>query len=199
MKKGKLFIGIAALLIFAFVYAHIAKMNVIYDKTVDSSEYQSTGWKQDTVIEQSFISKEDRLDGINIKCQTSGDTNSVALCYSLEDTADKKVVATGKIVAEEIESTKFNQITFDTIQNCRNKEFKLKIWTESPSDIEGMSYYYCIGTEEGTEFVINGEKTEGTLVIKTITNKFDIETFCVFLIMIAFMIAFMKVLYKLFK
>lgn len=199
MKKGKLFIGIAALLIFAFVYAHIAKMNVIYDKTVDSSEYQSTGWKQDTVIEQSFISKEDRLDGINIKCQTSGDISSVALCYSLEDTADKKVIATGKIAAKEIESTKFNQITFDTIENCKNKEFKLKIWTESQSDIEGMSYYYCIGTKKGTELVINGEKTEGTLIIKTITNKFDIETFCVFLIMIAFMIAFIKVLYKLFK
>lgn len=199
MKKGKLFIGIAALLIFAFVYAHIAKMNVIYDKTVDSGEYQSTGWKQDTVIEQSFISKEDRLDGINIKCQTSGDIKSVTLCYTLEDLTDQKVVAKGKIAAEEIESTRFNQIKFDTVENCKNKQFKLKIWTESPSETEGMSYYYCTSKTEGTELVINGEKTEGTLIVKTITEKFDFETFCVFLLMILFMVVFMKVLYKLFK
>lgn len=199
MKKGKLFIGIAALLIFAFAYAHIAKMNVIYDKTVDSSEYQSTGWKQDTVIEQNFISKENSLDGINIKCQTSGDLQSVALCYTLENLVDHKVVATGKLAAEEIESTRFNQLIFDTVENCKNKEFQLKIWTESLSDTEGISYYYCAGITEGSELTIDGEKTEGTLIIKTITNKFDIETFFVFLIMITFMIVFMKVLYKLFK
>lgn len=199
MKKAKSIIGIIVLLVFAFVYAHIEKMNMIYDKTVDNSAYQSTGWGENTIIEQSFISVEDTLDGINLKCQTTGNVENVKICYTLEDMAGEKTVVSGEISANEIESTKFNQITFDTVENCKNKEFQLKIWSESATEVNGVSYYYQPQTEEGTGLLINEEKTEGTLILKTITNRFDFETFCVFLIMIGFMFFFMKFLYKLFK
>ena len=43
MKKIKKVIGIIIVLVLAFVYAHIAKPNNIYDKKVDNSEYLSTG------------------------------------------------------------------------------------------------------------------------------------------------------------
>lgn len=199
MKKVKGIIGVVILLVFAFVYAHIAKMNMIYDKTVENSEYQSTGWGKDNVIEQSFISSEKTLDGINLKCQTTGDVSKVSLCYTLEDVANEKVVATGKISASELESTKFNKIIFDTVENSKNKEFLLTVWNEGATDTDNISFYYQPQTENGTELMINEEKTEGTLILKTITNRFDFETFCVFLILIGFMYFFMKVLYKLFK
>ena len=39
MKKVKTIIGIIVVLIAAFFYAHIAKANEIYDRSVDSSEF----------------------------------------------------------------------------------------------------------------------------------------------------------------
>ena len=46
---------------------------------------------------------------------------------------------------------------------------------------------------------INNEAVVGTLVMKTVTNRFDIETFCVLLIFIVYIVVFLKFLYKLFK
>ena len=66
MKKLKTIIGIIIVLTAAFFYAHIAKANKIYDKSVDSSEYIGTGVFEGT-IEQEFVCNEDTMDGISAK------------------------------------------------------------------------------------------------------------------------------------
>lgn len=200
MKKNvKGIIGIAVIVLFAFAYAHIAKMNTVYDKNVDYSEYQSTGWGVERIVEQSFTSVEDTLDGIYLKCQTMGDVTDVEVHYMIKNVTDDKIAVEGVYPAAELESTKFNKITFDTISGCQGKEFLLTMWSENATDTNGVSYYFHSGTQNGTTLIINGEATEGTLIVKTITNRFDIETFCMCLILIAFIVVFLKFLYKLFK
>ena len=38
MKKVKIVIGVIVVVAVAFLYAHIGKLNLVYDKTVDNSE-----------------------------------------------------------------------------------------------------------------------------------------------------------------
>ena len=44
MKKiMKWVIGIAVIIMFSFLYAHIAKTHILYDNRVDTSKYMGTG------------------------------------------------------------------------------------------------------------------------------------------------------------
>ena len=68
MKKiMKWVIGIAVIIMFSFLYAHIAKTHILYDNKIDTSKYMGTGVLSGK-IEQKFVSEEDYLDGITIKC-----------------------------------------------------------------------------------------------------------------------------------
>lgn len=73
MKYIKKIIITIIVLVLAFVYAHIAKANDVYDRNIDNNQYQSTGLVQNGTIEQSFVSVEDTLDGVSVKTQTIGD------------------------------------------------------------------------------------------------------------------------------
>ena len=61
------------------------------------------------------------------------------------------------------------------------------------------SFSYEKKVEPGTKFVVNGNDIEGTMIIKTITNRFDLETFFVVTIFVLYIVVFLKLLYKLFK
>lgn len=199
MKKVKWIIGIIIVLILAFLYAHIAKMNMIYDKHVDNGDYLSMGTLAERRVEQSFICVEDTLDGINVKCQTLGDVSEVVVKYIITDQSNGEVLAEGNCQASDIVSTKFNKLTFNTIENCRGKELLLTIWSESATENNGISFYFQPLTDDGTKLFIDGSETQGTMIMKTVTNRFDFETFCVLLLFVVFVVVFMKILYKLFK
>lgn len=71
-KRVSWIVMIILVLVFAYWYAHIAKMNMIYDKGVDNSEYISMGILEDQRVEQKFVCREDTMDGIYVKCQVTG-------------------------------------------------------------------------------------------------------------------------------
>lgn len=200
MRKIKVFIEVILVLILAFLYAHIAKTNIIYDKSVDSADYIGTGVVEGN-IEQDFICKEDTLDGITAKCQLQGDASGTSIRMELVDQSTEEVVATSKIDAENIKNSKFNVFSFDTIENCKGKTYTV-IFENVNANVEetrGIGLVYQPMIEEDTSLMINEKSIEGTLIIKTVTNRFDFETFCVLLIFIVYIIAFIKFLYKLFR
>lgn len=200
MKKVKIVVGIIIIIIVAFSYAHIGKVNLIYDKSVDNSEYMGTGVFEGTV-EESFVCVEDTLDGITAKCQLQGDASGTGIKMTLIDEKLDKKVAEAELTAEEIDNSKFNEFTFHTLQNCRGKTFRVifENINESIENTKGIGLLYQPETEKNTHLNINGEKTEGTLIIKTVTDRFDAETFCVFLLFVLYIVFFIKFLYKLFK
>lgn len=199
MKRLKHILLIIIVIVCSFFYSHITKMNLIYDREVDNSEYLSTGIVSAESINQKFNCVEDTLDGINVKCQIWGDVRDINIHYSIQDVQNGQVVAEGVREATSIDSTKFNEFTFDTVEGCKNKEYILSIWMDNATNEDGISFYYEEVTEPYTELVIAGNKTQGTLIMKTMTNRFDFETFFVVLLFCAFIYGFMKMLYKLFK
>lgn len=199
MKKVRRILGIIVVVVFAYWYAHIAKMNMIYDKSVDNSEYISMGILEDQRVEQKFVCPEDKMDGVYAKCQVVGDAADVEVRYSIAEASSREVIAEGSCPASELKPSKFNKLTFDTIEGCKDREYILAIWSEPVSSRKGVSFYYQSETEAGTALTIGGSEINGTMIVRTVTNRFDMETFCVVIIFIGFIAAFMKILYKLFE
>lgn len=200
MKKVKTITGIIVVLIAAFFYAHIAKANGIYDRNVDSSEYIGTGVFEE-VIEQEFVCKEDTLDGISAKCQLQGDAAGTSVNMTLIDNKTGNIAAESSLRAEDIKNSKFNLFSFPTVENCRGNAYTVRFESaeENLEESKGIGLVYQPETMEDTKLKIGSRETEGTLVIKAVTDRFDLETYCVLLIFIVYIAAFIKFLYKLFK
>lgn len=200
MKKIKIIIGLLAVIVVAYIYAHIGKLNLIYDKTVDNSEYIGTG-VFDGKVEETFVCKEDSLNGITAKCQLQGDASGTAMKMTLVEEESDTVVAETELAAEEIDNSKFNEFSFDTIEECKGRSYRVifENINGSVKDTKGIGLLYQADTEENTRLKIDGEDTEGTLIIKTVTDRFDLETFFVFLLFAVYITCFVKFLYKLFR
>lgn len=199
MKRVRAIIVIVAILVASFAYAHIAKANMIYDKSVDSSEYLTTG-VVDGTVEQKFVSVENSLNGISVKCQLNGNTTGVKVAMELFDGKTGEFIAKSELKADDIRNGKFNTFLFPEVQDCAGKSFQVQFKNEN-ADINqgcGISFSFQNKSEKDTELIINGNETEGTLILKTVTDRFDLETFCVLLLMIAYIAGFLWFLSKLF-
>lgn len=188
------------ILVGAYMYAHIDKMHTLYDEDVDTSSYIATGDLSKGVLEQTFLCKEDSLDGMSVKCQLFGDVTGIKLKYQLSEAGSDTVVAEGNMAAEKIKNNQFTKCFFNKkITGCSNKQYVFKIMQDNASEQQGVGFCYENQVKEKSNLSISGEDTEGTLIAKTITKRFDLETFIVVVCFIAFIWAFFKVLYKLFK
>ena len=188
------------ILVGAYMYAHIDKMHTLYDEDVDTSSYIATGDLSKGVLEQTFLCEEDSLDGMSVKCQLFGDVTGIKLKYQLSEAGSDVVIAKGNMAAETIKNNQFTKFFFDEkVSECSNKQYVFKIMQENASEQQGVGFCYENQVEEKSNLSISGEDTEGTLIAKTITKRFDLETFIVVVCFIAFIWAFFKVLYKLFK
>ena len=159
MKK-KIQIIIAGIIIVAgsFLYAHIAKNNYIYDRDVDTSEYITTGSFLNETVQEQFKSNEDTLDGVRVKCRITGTPSDTVIKYSLTDAETQKVVASGETNATELENGKFYNFKFDTVKNCKDKEYIFAIGTEGEIPDNAVLFCFERNTEQGTKFWINDER-----------------------------------------
>lgn len=87
------------LVVFTSFYAVIDKNNAIYDRKVDTTKYVAVGLEKGEKLEQTFISKEEKLDGVNVKMSVTGEAKNKTVSYVLKDESDK-VVASGETSLE---------------------------------------------------------------------------------------------------
>lgn len=197
MKKIKWVIILVVVIALSFVYSYIDKRDYIYSTDVDSSEYINTGVLYEDIIEQEFVCKEDVVDSLSLKMSTSGDVSDVLVKYELF--VDGSLVRNGALEVEAIENNKFNTIDFKKVKNVKNSKFELRIMQIGGNQYNGVSFYLSPEREGETKLVVRGEETKGTLTLRLITHRFDLETFIVSLLLVSFVIAFFIALVKLFK
>lgn len=199
MKKKLSWIILAVILIaFTCVYAIVDKNNAIYDRTVDTSNYASIGLEQGETVSQSFTSKEDKLDGINIKMSVSGQANEKKISYVLKD-EDGKKVASGSASLEKIKAGKFFTLKFDELTGCKGRTYTFELTAEQCEKDAQIIVYAVPGADKEALLDVRGEKAEGVMVLRTITHRFDIETLVVTAIFVLYVIFFIRWLSKVFK
>lgn len=199
MKK-KIGWSIFALILIAFtcLYAVVDKNHGIYDREIGSSEYISVELAKGDTLIQSFVSEEDFLDGINIKMSATGEPAEKEVSYMLKDNEGQEV-ASGKMSLEDLKAGKYFALKFDRISGCKDQEYTLE-FTVSQSMDEGTVIVYDVpGAQDDSEFSVRGEKIDGTLALRTITHRFDVETFVVTAVFAVYVILFIRWLAKVFK
>lgn len=192
MKKIKKMAAVIILILIAFIYGHIHKTHAIYDRTVENDQYIMLDGSQ-SQITQEFICEEDSLDGIQVKCQNLQEDPEAEIRVYLQDCENGGIVAKSVKKAGEIKTGKFNEFSFDTVSRCRGKAYKVVF------EKDFLVLYAEKTSEEGTNLKINSEESEGTLILKTVTYRFDIETFCVFLLLVLYICVFFQFLNWLFS
>ena len=192
MKKIKKMAAVIILILIAFIYGHIHKTHAIYDRTVENDQYIMLDGSQ-SQITQEFICEEDSLDGIQVKCQNLQEDPEAEIRVYLQDCENGGIVAKSVKKAGEIKTGKFNEFSFDTVSRCRGKAYKVVF------EKDFLALYAEKTSEEGTNLKINSEESQGTLILKTVTYRFDIETFCVFMLLVSYICVFFQFLNWLFS
>lgn len=192
MKKIKKMAAVIILILIAFIYGHIHKTHAIYDRTVENDQYIMLDGSQ-SQITQEFICEEDSLDGIQVKCQNLQEDPEAEIRVYLQDCENGGIVAKSVKKAGEIKTGKFNEFSFDTVSRCRGKAYKVVF------EKDFLALYAEKTSEEGTNLKINSEESEGTLILKTVTYRFDIEIFCVFMLLVSYICVFFQFLNWLFS
>ena len=191
MKQIKRIVVCVLVVLMAFFYAHIAKANAVYDRQSDRSTYgitENTG----LVIEQEFVCKEASMDAIQVKCQVQ-QTEEASVVLTLVDKESGSTVASSTKALSEIENGKWNTFSFATVENCKGKTYRMILEGES------LTCFVQQGIQPETKLYVNGEEQDGTLLMKTVTKRFDMETFGVFLILVLYVYVFFRFLNRLFS
>ena len=197
-KKLSMIVFAAVLIAFTCMYAIVDKNNAIYDRAVDTSQYVALGLEQGEMVSQSFISKEDRLDGMNIKMSVSGQANEKKISYVLKD-EDGVSVAAGSASLEKIKAGKFFGLRFEELTGCKGRQYTLELKAEQCKKDAQVIVYAVPGASEDAVLEVKGEQADGVMVLRTVTHRFDVETFVVTALFVLYVILFIKWLSKVFK
>ena len=180
------------------MYAIVDKNNAIYDRAVDTSQYVALGLEQGEMVSQSFVSTEDKLDGINIKMSVSGQANDKKISYVLKDDTGKTVTL-GDASLEKIKAGRFFSLKFDELTGCKGKRYTFELTVEQCEKDTQVIVYAVPGASKDSLLVVKGEKADGVMVLRTVTHRFDVETFIVTALFILYVIFFIRWLSKVFK
>ncbi|WP_435084123.1 hypothetical protein [Ohessyouella blattaphilus] len=197
MKKIRIVVITFAVIVLAFIYSHIDKKDYIYDTDIDSSKYTSTGVIDENVIKQIFYSSEESIEGFGLKMSVSGDVSDVEILYKI--LRDDKVIRTGTLLAKDVDNNKFNYVEIDKIESTRDNEFAIQFEQKGGDLYNGVMFYLTPGIEENTELLIGESELNGTLTLRMVSHRFDVETFIISLIFVTYIVGFFLLLIKLFK
>lgn len=192
-------ISICVVLVLAFLYAYVDKNEYLYDRNADTSVFISTGvLNEEEEVSQTFLAKDDTIDGINLKVSVVGDVDKVVLNCIIEDNATGDVEEM-TIAGKELKNNKFNKLDFPRMFNTQGKQYTLTVRAKNCDEQNGVSLYIDPTCVNGDSLCVKGNETQGTLIARVISHRFDVETFVVLLGILGFIAMFLKVLYKLFK
>lgn len=198
-KKIQIIVGIVVIVIASFLYAHISKTHCIYDREIDTSDYKDVPLLDGITVSQSFKVTENTLDGVRIKCRVNGNPENVNVEYVLKEVDSGEEIANGIVSGAAIKNSKFTDFEFSVVGNTNGKEYEFVIWAEDGDEENNIVLCYEGMKETDTELKISEQIQEGTLILKTVTKRFDIETFVILLMFVLYIIVFLKFLYRLFK
>lgn len=199
-SKIKIFIIGVIIICLAGIYAVIDKSVSVYDTECDTSAFQSVTLEQGKNIEQTFLCMEEFMDGISLKIAADGmeDKGQAILDYEMLDASTGESLTHGEIALKRLSSGKFFKIKFDRITDSKEKEYTFRLAVkECPTG--SVRVFYTPGKNVDASFVYDGQTVDGVEVMRTLTHRFDLETFVVTLCFVAYVILFMRWLCKLFE
>ena len=91
------------------------------------------------------------------------------------------------------------ELKFAKQDDSKDKAYILTIKASNVDDAESAAVYITEKDKAGTELAVNGKDIDRASVIKINYQRFNVETFIVFLGIVVYLVLFVRFMYKLFK
>ncbi|MGO5547918.1 hypothetical protein ACTQW9_01360 [Lachnospiraceae bacterium LCP19S3_B12] len=198
-KRLPVIIGIVLTIVIAFLYGNTKKTHGIYDNNVNTAVYSGIGvLAEGETVTQTFICQEDKLDGFSIKSDVSGNYGAATVFLKVMNAETGEVLTEGQESGGNVKARKLHYYKVPTISDCKGKTLILQVSESNTTATDGVSLYYQPSSETG-KLLVKNSSVSGTFVMKTVTERFDLETFAVMLFSEWFIWGFLWFLYRLFK
>lgn len=199
-KKIPVIIALILTIAAAVFMGNTRKANRIYDNNVNTISYADLGVLEDgRYISQEFICREDVINGFIIKSSVAGNHADVTVHLQLKDAQTGEILAEASEQGSNIRARKMHFYEMDTLSGMKGKDLILTVWEEGAQSGSGILMYYAPGQETQYRINVDGEELDGVFPMATATDRFDTETFIIFLLSLWFIWGFMWALYKLFQ
>lgn len=199
-KRLPVIIGVILTVLLAVWYGNTNKTHKIYDNNVNTAVYSAIGvLTEGQTVSQSFVCQEDVLDGFMIKADVLGDYKDAVVTVEVRDAATGEVLSEAQETGDKIKARKLHYVKIPAITDCRGRQMVVEVSETGTADNNGINLFFQPGGGEGETLTVKGNVTEGVFVMKTVTERFDAETFLVMLFSEWFVWGFLWFLYRLFK
>ena len=199
-KKLPVLIGLVIIILFSVWYGHTDKTHKIYDNNVNTAQYQDLGvLAEGQLISQTFTCEENVLDAFLIKCNPTGDYGNVTVTVTVRDGTSGEVLSTGEEAGSNIQPRKMHKFSILPVTGVKGKSLILEVTETGAAPGNGIDLYFQPNDTSIGELQLDGNALPGVFVMKTVTERFDTETFIIMLVSILFIWGFLWFLYRLFK
>lgn len=191
---------ISILLVFILIvligaYSFVDKKYPVYDPDIPTEEYVLSGTLENgEESTQTFQTEAEAIDGISIKVVVNGDNATGQLFYALCD-EDNTELLRESVSIEELKSDNFNVLRFERYDLNKDEQYTLKLRNESDS---GLSFYITPSSNINGALTVDDIQESGTMVLRILKHKFDVETFIVVLFFAVYIYFFIRMLYRFF-
>ncbi len=210
MKKIKGIGLILFVVILAVIYSYGNWPRAIYDTSIGSSTYETTETLNNkSSVEQKFRCEDEGFSGVTIKLTKQGNNAIGDYQWVIEDVKSEKVIGKGVINEKSTENADFEssniqkqgivELDFPRVENSKGREYALKINALEVEDNHAIAIFITEKGEGESSLIVNGQEIEKASVIKLEYRRFNVETFVVFLAIVAYLLLFVKFMYKLFR
>ena len=200
MKIIKKIIIIVGVVLIGFLYATGNWSDAIYDTNVNGANYESLKNLDDNiVVEQEFTCKHKGLDGFRIRFSTLNRRNIGKYSWQLIEKSTQKIIEEGNVDFTKVNSKGEYRIDFDKLEESAGNEYTFKIQAQNVSEDEAITLYKTSSEQLAGSLYVDGNKTEGSTILKMYCHRFDVETFVVFCGFALYLAVFIWFMTKLFK
>lgn len=185
----------------AGMYSMIDKSRAVYDTDIDVSQFQGIFLEEGKEVVQEFVCEEESLDAVGFKVAVDNqmDKKKILLSYRLIEQGSGKQMAEGETNLEGMKVGKFFQAHFPKIKGCHGKAYRFSISLKQRGTDGNIQLFYVPGRSEEAKLFYGDEQIEGVGLFRTVTHRFDLETFIVAASFLIYIVVFMRWIYKLFK
>ncbi len=199
-KKIPVIIAFIVTIAAAVLFGHTTKADRIYDNNVSKVSYADLGvLSEGQTIRQEFICREDVIDGLFVKSSTAGDHANVTVHLELNDAKTGELLATCDESGAKIRARKIHYYKTGRVTGLKDRDLVLSVSETGTTPGNGILMYYAVQKDPQYAAVLDDTTLNGVLPMGTATERFDPETFVVFLLSIWFIWGFMWFLYRLFQ
>jgi len=196
----KIVVGVLVAVVVAGIHAYGDWSVALYDRNVDSGLYTNIGeMTEHTLVRQEFICPQNGLNAVNLRMALYSRENKTELTYRIVEKESGEVAAEGTIVPADLNDNDFNKFTFTPISDSKHKTYLLEIEDQGASAGDGITVFTTNKNKDSQTLTVNDETSDQALVAKISMRYFNVEDFIVLLALFAYVVGFIKLLYRFLK